>query len=68
MTAFSDVRRYVLKHIKNLNVVLLNFKLAECIIFKKKSQFCMSKIKIVKFVYDFSDRRFKSSKIIKILK
>ena len=66
--AFSDVRRYVLKHIKNLNIVLLNFKLVKCTIFKEKSQFCMSRIKIIKFICDFSNRRFKSSKVIKILK
>jgi len=63
----SEVRQFMLKHIKNLDFVLLNFELVDCIISDEKSQFCMSSIKIVRFVCDFHDRRSEDFKIIKIL-
>ena len=64
----SDIRQFVLKHIKNLDSVLLNFELVDCIISDEKSQFCMSSIKIVSFVCDFHERKSEEFKIIKILK
>ncbi len=63
----SEVRQFMLKHIKNLDFVLLNFELINCIISDKKSQFCMLSIKIMKFVCDFHNRRSDDFKIIKIL-
>jgi len=63
----SEVHQFMLKHIKNLDFVLLNFELVDCIISDEKLQFCMSSIKIMKFVYDFHDCRSKDFKIIKIL-
>ncbi len=63
----SEVYQFMLKHIKNLNFILLNFKFIDCIIFDKKLQFYMLSIKIVKFVCDFHDHKSKDFKIIKIL-
>jgi len=63
-----NICQFILKYIKNLNLMLLNFKLINCIIFDEKSQFCMSSIKIVNFIYDFHERRSEEFKIIKILK
>jgi hypothetical protein len=64
----SEMHQFILKHIKNLNFVLLNFELVDCIISDEKLQFCMSSIKIVEFVCDFHDCRSEDFKIIKILK
>jgi len=63
----SEVRQFVLKYIKNLDFVLLNFELVNCIISDENSQFCISSIKIVRFVCDFHDFRSEDFKIIKIL-
>ncbi len=63
----SKMHQFMLKHIKNLNFVLLNFEFIDCIISDKKSQFCMLSIKIVKFVCDFQNCRSENFKIIKIL-
>ncbi len=63
----SEVHQFMLKHIKNLDFILLNFELIDCIISDEKSQFCMSSIKIVRFVCDFHDCRSEDFKIIKIL-
>ena len=51
----SEMHQFMLKHIKNLDFVLLNFEFINCIISDEKSQFCMLSIKIVKFVCDFHD-------------
>ncbi len=64
----SELHQFVLKHIKNLNFVLLNFEFIDCIIFDKKSQFCMSSIKIMRFICNFHDCKSENFKIIKILK
>ena len=64
----SEVHQFMLKHIKNLDFILLNFELIDCIISDEKLQFCMSSIKIVRFVCDFHDCRSEDFKIIKILK
>ena len=63
----SEVHQFMLKHIKNLNFILLNFEFIDCIISDEKSQFCMLSIKIMKFVCDFHDCRSEDFKIIKIL-
>jgi len=63
----SEVHQFMLKHIKNLDFVLLNFELIDCIISDEKSQFCMLSIKIVRFVCDFHDCKSEDFKIIKIL-
>ncbi len=63
----SEVHQFMLKYIKNLDFVLLNFEFINCIISDKKLQFCILSIKIVKFVYDFHDCRSEDFKIIKIL-
>ncbi len=63
----SEVHQFMLKHIKNLDFVLLNFELIDCIISDEKSKFCMLSIKIVRFVCDFHDCRSEDFKIIKIL-
>ena len=64
----SEVHQFMLKHIKNLDFVLLNFELIDCIISDEKSQFCMLNIKIMRFVCNFHDCRSEDFKIIKILK
>jgi len=64
----SKMHQFILKHIKNLDFIFLNFELVDCIISDEKLQFCMLSIKIVEFVYDFHDYKSEDFKIIKILK
>ena len=63
----SSICRYILEHIKSLNVVLTDLKRASVIIFEVKSNFCMFEIKIVEFVCDADERHFDITKIIKII-
>jgi hypothetical protein len=64
---FSEVRRYVMKHIQWLNDVLTNIEKIDCIIFEKKSQFCCERLRVIDFVCDVKKRHSNTTKIIKIL-
>ena len=61
------IQKYVLKHIQNINEMLFYLKLAGCVISGEKSQFCMSKIKIVGFMCDSEGCHSDTTKVIKIL-
>ena len=62
------IQKYVLKHIQNINETLFYLKLAGCVIFSEKSQFCIPRIKIVEFMCDSEGRHLDTTKVIKILK
>ena len=64
----SEIRIFVLRHIQNLNKILIDIKRSKAIISDEKSQFCMFDIKIMSFVCDEIDRHSDSVKIIKIIK
>ena len=64
----SEIRIFVLRHIQNLNQILIDIKRSKAIISDEKSQFCMFDIKIMSFVCDEIDRHFDNVKIIKIIK
>jgi len=61
-----SLRRYVVKHIQNLDKVLCNLKRAGCTI-RAKSQFCMSGLRLVGYVCDAEGRKLDSAKILKVL-
>jgi hypothetical protein len=62
-----SIRRYILKHIKSLNAVLVNLEKANITILILKSHFCMIELKVVSFIYDANDRHLNTIKIIKII-
>ena len=63
----SKIRRYIMKHVQWIDKVLVDLKRIECIIFNEKSQFCIKKLKIVKYVCDVNERHFDYVKIDKIM-
>jgi hypothetical protein len=64
---FSEIRRYVIKHIQWLNDVLTNIEKADCTFFEKKLQFCCEEFRIVEFICDVEERHSNTTKMIKIL-
>ena len=60
------IRRYVYKHILNLDKTIDRVERVEAYI-KAKSQFCQNGINIVRFVYRYNRRTPTTSKVIKIL-
>ena len=61
------VRRYVMEHIQNLDVVLANIERAGATISGEKSQFCMRGLKVVGFVCNINRRHPDAAKVIKIV-
>ena len=61
------MRKFIFKHLINLNKTLVNLKKTGVTIFIKKERFCMLNIIIIGFVYDISDRYSKEKKITKII-
>ena len=61
------VRRFVLEHIQNLDVVLADLERAGATVSGEKSMFCMPGLKIVGYVCDCDGRHPDSTKVLKIL-
>jgi hypothetical protein len=61
------IRRYILEHIIWMNRVLANLEKAGCTILEAKSQFCMPRFRVIKFIYDTLKRHPDISKVIKIV-
>ncbi|SRR6266536_5810520 len=66
---FPDIRRFVLKHIQNLDTVLadLERERVNTTLSGAKSQFCMAEIKVIGYIYDFDGRYPDTIKVAKIL-
>jgi hypothetical protein len=65
---FSQIRRWVMKHIQWLNDVLTDIEKADCIIFEEKFQFCCEELRVIDFVCDVKKRHSDTAKIIKFVK
>lgn len=61
------VRKFIIKHLQNLDNVLVNIKRFKIMIIKTKLKFCISEIKMIKFVYNMNKRHFNKEKMIKIV-
>jgi hypothetical protein len=62
---FSEIRRYVMKHMQWLFWQTLKDLIA--LFSKKKSQFCCEELRVIDFVCDVEKRHSDTAKIIKIL-
>ena len=60
------IRRFVLKHLENLDAVLFNMELAGASINAAKSQWCQSQIEIVGYLCGPDGRRPPERKVLKI--
>ena len=64
----SDIQQFILKHIQNINKVLCDVKHVEITVAEEKSQWLMTEVKIVEFVYDHKRHHLNQTKILKIIK
>jgi hypothetical protein len=62
------IRRYILKHIIWIDRILADLKRVKYTILKTKSQFCMPKLRVIKFICDILKRHSNIFKVIKIVK
>ena len=63
----SEVKYFIFEHLKTLDQILISIELFNIKVFKKKSQFCQSKIIIIRFSCDFDERYSEVKKIAKIV-
>ena len=62
----SGIQWFILKHIQNINKVLCDAECAEITVVKEKSQWFMTEVKIVEFIYDHEKHHLNQIKILKI--
>ena len=67
MQIMKSVKQFVFKYFMNLYDILISIKLAGACVNINKSQFSMSDIKIVSYIYNFDDMHSKTVKIVKIV-
>ena len=65
---FFGIQRYIAEHIRNLDQILLNLELANITVFREKSQFYKTKLKIIKYIYNNNSQLPEAAKILKIVK
>ena len=63
----SEIRKYILKHLQNLNQVLASIELSDAKLNEEKSQFCQSEIVIVEYACDYDKRHSEAVKVVKIV-
>ena len=63
----SEIQRFIMKHLQNIDYILMNLKCAELILIIFKLMFCFLKIKLVEFIYNENERYSDSKKIAKII-
>ena len=62
-----SIRRFILKHIQNLDIILADLERAGAIILREKSMFCMLRLKIIGYICDCDGRYLDFTKVLKIL-
>ena len=68
ISELSSVRKFVLKHIQNLNRTLADLERAGAIFSAIKSIFYIAGLRIVGYIYNAEGRYSNSIKVLKILK
>ena len=63
----SEIQRFIMKHLQNIDCILINLKYAELMLVIFKLMFCFLKIKLVKFICNENERHLNNKKIAKIV-
>ena len=67
ISELSEIQRFMMKHLQNINCVLIDLKYAELILAVSKLMFCFLKMKLIEFIYNENERHSDSKKIAKII-
>ena len=67
ISELSEIQRFMMKYLQNMNCILMNLKGTELILIVLKLMFCFLKIKLVEFICDKNERHSDSKKIVKII-
>ena len=67
ISELSEIQRFIMKHLQNIDYILMNLKCAELMLVTLKLMFCFLKMKLIKFIYNENERHSDSKKIAKII-
>ena len=67
ISRLSEIQRFIMKHLQNINCILMNLECTELMLIILKLMFCFLKIKLIKFIYNENERYSDSKKIVKIV-
>ena len=67
ISELSKIQRFIMKHLQNIDYILMNLKHIELILTVFKLMFCFLKIKLIEFIYNENKRYSDSKKIAKII-
>ena len=67
ISELSEIQRFIMKHLQNINYILTDLKHTELTLIVFKLMFCFLKIKLIKFIYNENERHSDSKKIAKII-
>ena len=63
----SEIQRFIMKYLQNINCILMNLKYTELTLAAFKLMFCFLKIKLIEFIYNENKRHSDSKKVAKII-
>ena len=67
ISELSEIQRFIMKHLQNIDCVLMNLKCAELMLITLKLMFCFLKMKLIRFICNKNERHSDSKKIAKII-
>ena len=67
ISKLSEIQRFIMKHLQNIDYILTDLKHTELILIILKLMFCFLKIKLIRFICDENERHSDSKKIAKIV-
>ena len=67
ISELSEIQRFIMKHLQNINYVLIDLKCAELTLAVLKLMFCFLRMKFIKFICNENERYSDSKKIVKII-
>ena len=67
ISELSEIQRFIMKHLQNIDYILTDLKCAELTLTVFKLMFCFLKMKLLKFICNENERHSDSKKIVKII-
>ena len=63
----SEIQRFIMKYLQNIDYILMNLKYAELTLTASKLMFCFLRMKLIEFICDENERHSDSKKVVKII-
>ena len=67
ISELSEIQKFIMKHLQNIDCILIDLKCTELMLIALKLMFCFLKMKLIRFIYNENGRHSDSKKIAKII-